>query len=410
MYCPCGSTGGPKGRADFNLDQEDKMRFLRWAIAAVVVLTTVPAWAYKWQISDDSYVGIDYLLQAQAQFTQDGAPNKEEFSKDLFVRRSRFVLLGGLTKYISFFMETDQVNWGKNGDWAAPFFVQDAFVTFKVIDEFQVDTGLILLPLTRHSFMGATSLDGVDYHLAMIKYPDGTTKVWRDAGVQLRGYIFDQKLQYRLGVFGGSQNVTLQKDTAGKAVVTSNSHDWPRFTGHLRYAILGTETDFFPKGIYFAKDAILSVGVGADAVPDSVLVKPAVLDPATGKVATAATIGTHIGTAGDVFLDLPFDENNELVFQGALLYYADGQGIKTGGIGVLSEVGYRWQFLEPVVQFDWFKSDGVDADYLGMRGGLNLWLLKHNASIKAEYGASKTGNLASAPFIQQVTAQVQLYF
>ena len=361
------------------------MRFLQWAVAAAVIFTTSPAWAYKWQINDDSYVGIDYLLQAHAQVTENGAPSKEDWSKDLFIRRSRFVLMGGLTKYLTFFMETDQVNFGKNGDWNAPFFVQDAYVNFKIMDEFQVDAGLILLPFTRHSFMSAVGVNALDYHLAMIKYPDGSTKVWRDAGVQVRGYVFEQKFQYRLGVFGGSQNVALQKDAAGKGVPTafSNPQDWPRVTGHLRYAILGTETDFFPKGIYFAKDPVLSLGVGADAVPDSVLVKAAVLD-AAGKVTTPATIGTHIAAAGDVFLDLPFNEDNELVFQGALLYYADGQGVKSGGIGVLSEVGYRWTFLEPVLQFDWFKSDGKEADYLGLRGGLNFWLLKHGASFKIE--------------------------
>lgn len=385
------------------------MRFMRWAVAAAVVFTTLPAWAYKWQITDDSYVGIDYLLQGQAQFTQDGAPNEENWSKDFFLRRSRLMLTGGLNEHVSFFMETEQANFGKNGDWSAPFFVQDAYVNFKVIDEFQVDAGLILLPFTRHSFMSAVGINGLDYHVNMIKYPVGTTKVWRDAGVQLRGYVFEQKLQYRLGVFGGSQNVALQKDAAGKGIVFSNSKDYPRVTGHLRYAILGTEVGFFPKGIYFAKDPVLSIGVGADAVPDSVLVKPAVLDD-TGRITTPAEIGHHVGTAADVFLDLPFDEDNELVFQGALLYYADGQGVKTGGIGVLSEVGYRWKFLEPVVQFDWFKSDAEAADYMGARGGLNLWLLKHGANIKAEYGFSRNGDLAEAPIVQQVTAQAQLFF
>ena len=140
-----------------------------------------------------------------------------------------------------------------------------------------VDAGMILLPFTRHSFMGAVGLNAMDYHTAMIKYPDGSTRVWRDTGVQFRGNLLGKGLHYRAGVFSGSQNVALQKDADQKAVVSSNPKDRPRFTGHVRWSLLGTEADFFPKGIYFASDPIVSVGVGGDYAPDSVLLRPAVL-------------------------------------------------------------------------------------------------------------------------------------
>ena len=391
-------------------------------VALVVVCVSAPAWAYKWQISDDSYIGVGALIQAQAQFTEDAAPSGDTWSKDFFLRRARIMVFGQLNKYVSFFMETDTPNFGKNGNWDTnQFFIQDAYGTFKVVDEFMVDAGMILLPFTRHNLIGATSLNALDYHGDLIKFPTGSTKVWRDAGVQFRGYIFNQKLQYRVGVFSGSQGVKVKdKDPTGKEVETgaTNPSDYPRVTGHVRYNIFGTETDFFPKGIYFPKEPILSVGVGVDFVPDSVKTKAATFD-AQNHVATKPEFGHHLGVAGDVFLDYPIGDDHEVVFQGTFFFYRDGKKddkLKTSGIGSLVEAGYRWRFIEPVISFDYFKSDADNSDLLGIRGGLNFWLLKHNASVKAEFGARKeekpsdANKPSDAKFVKQATLQAQVLF
>lgn len=406
--------------------------WLRTAVVAACLLASMPAFAWKFEIGENTNLNVDYLLQVQAQFAEKAAPNKVDWSKDFFVRRSRILLFGDLWKGISFFMETDQVNWGKYGDWSAQFFVQDAFLTLKAHDAFMVDVGMILLPFSRANFQGAIGLNGLDYHTGVIKFHDGSQKVWRDVGVQLRGYANDKKFQYRLGVFNGAQNMALQKDAKGAAVVdsaaknalSSNPEDWPRFTGMVRYAILGKEPDFFPKGIYFGTEALLSLGVGFDFQMDAAMDKPSVLDK-DKKVTTPGTL-THVAAVNaDLFVDIPFgkDKEHEFVFQGAFFWYDQGNELKWAkdgtssvvdakgsGIGVLSEVGYRWTFLEPLLAVDWFHGKQKDNDFLSVKGGLNFWIRKHAASIKTEFGATKTGNLDKVDWMKTFTTQAQLFF
>lgn len=384
------------------------MRFAKWLLPCLVLLVAEPAMAYKIQISEEASLNLDVLLQAQAQFTEKASPSAG-WSKDFFMRRIRLLAFGNVFKNVSFFFETDQPNFGKNGDWSGPMFVQDAFMTFKVVDEFMVDAGMIIVPYSRHSVQGAIALNSLDYHGKMVKYPDGSHKVWRDAGLQLRGYVFDKKFSYRLGVFAGSQNVALQKDAAGKAVLNSNPDDLPRVAGLLRYSILGTETDFFFKGIHFATAPILSVGAGVDFVPKSVCTKKAVLDATTNAVTAAGELGHHLAISGDVYLDYPINEDNELVVQGTFMFNDAGAISANSGIGGFGELGYRWRFIEPVVQFDYFKSDLAKSDYMGMHFGLNWWIAKHATNFKVDFAMEKTGDVSNAPFIKSVTLQGQLF-
>jgi hypothetical protein len=319
------------------------------------------------------------------------------------------MVFGDLNRNASFFLETDQTNFGKSGDWASPAYIQDAFMTLKPADFLMFDAGMILLPFTRLSFMGAVGLNALDYHAAMIKYPEGSTKVWRDTGLQARSSLFDKRLQVRAGIFSGSQNVALQKDaTTAKAIVSSNPKDRPRFTGNVRWSFLGTETDFFPKGIYFAKDPVVSVGVGGDYAPDSVLLRPAVLTG--GVVTTPGAVGNHSAAAADVFAEWPLDEDNEIIFQAAGFWYQDGSKIKTSGLGGLAELGYRIGIIEPVLVCDFFDGKPYGSDALAMRGGVNWWISKHATNVKLLAGMEKAGVFSRMPYYESVTLQGQIYF
>ena len=93
------------------------------------------------------WLGIHYLLQVRADFQEASAG--DGWSKDFYLRRSRIILKGQITDYISFFMETDDFNIGKTGNdvnGGNNIFTQDAFVTFKVVDAFKVSAGLMLVP------------------------------------------------------------------------------------------------------------------------------------------------------------------------------------------------------------------------------------------------------------------------
>jgi hypothetical protein len=234
--------------------------------------------------------------------------------------------------------------------------------------------------------------------------------VWRDTGLQFRGYIMDKKLSYRVGVFSGSRGAALQKDSAGTVVAASNPKAWPRATAQVRYNVFGTETDFFGKGIYFAADPILSFGVSVDFQQDAALSKAATFDTDGKTVKTAAEKHAYLAIGGDAFLDWPIGTDMEVVFQGTFVKYDYGPKVANTGMGVFGEAGFRWKFLEPVVGFDWFKSDGAAADQQTLHAGINGWIKGHNANVKADFTMDKKGDLGKAPWIKGVTIQSQIYF
>lgn len=387
---------------------EGSMKAVRLLLFLTVLMASQTALAYKWEISKESNINLSVLIQPQYQTTEDGAPSADNWSNDFFLRRARLMVFGAVNEYLTFFVDTDQINYGKNGKFGEAFFLQDAYVAYKIADEFQLAAGLILLPFTRHNFQGATGLNGLDYHSALLKFPADTTKNWRDMGLMAYGWALDQRLHYRLGVFGGSQNVVLQESDDNLLDVRSNPDDLPRVTGHLRYNFLGKETDFFAKGIYFSKEPIVSVGVGLDFVPDSIMTQAPELG--SGAVFTKKTkYGSHLALAADLFAEIPFNEENEILFQGTFVSYDDGENQPGTGKGFLLEAGYRWRFLEPVVGFDSFGSDADKKDYQAIRMGLNLWGNKHGANLKGEFTMFKDGD-PDQDYLKQFTLQGQFLF
>lgn len=357
---------------------------------------------------DDAKLQLGYLLQVQGAFTEDEAPKGDTWGKDFFLRRSRFIVAGNVTKDISFFMETEQANMGKNGDWSAPFFVQDAFVSFKIIPEFIIDTGMIIVPFTHHFLQGATNLNSLDYHAGLNKYPAGH-KVWRDAGIQFRGYALGNKLHYRLGIFNGVEGVAGQKDPndATKILPALNESDMPRITGTVRYYVFGredgkgAETGFFLTGMNYLGDKdddvpILSFGVAGDFQGKAFL-------DANGKPANYMAFG------GDVFLDYPLAKGQEFIAQVNGIYYNYGSKAKNTGIAIMSEAGYRYLQFEPVVGFDFFKSDADKSNWQQIQAGLNFWIKAHTANVKAVFTMTKDEAKADK-YMKGIVIQAQLLF
>lgn len=77
------------------------------------------------------------------------------------------------------------------------------------------------------------------------------------------------------------------------------------------------------------------------------------------------------------------------------------------GVDVLP---YRWTFIEPVLALNYFNGDQAAQDPLSVRGGLDFWIRKHGASIKTEFGGTKTPDLSSARWIKTFTTQTQMFF
>ena len=223
-------------------------------------------------------VNVGVLLQPQMQLTAPaskgegsvGAPDGKSPSLDFFARRIRLMSWGSVTKNLSYFVETDQPNFGKGGDFSSSMYIQDAFLTYAFAPEFKIDAGMMLVPFARHTIEGAVGLNALDYHAEMIRLPAG--KVWRDTGVQFRGLVADNLIHYRLGVFEGARNGVVTPPAAMAAPRPAlNDAGLPRFTGQVRLNLLGSEPDFFLNwqitsdvtlalryGIFFPGAAIIS--------------------------------------------------------------------------------------------------------------------------------------------------------
>src|SRR5439155_22312225 len=79
--------------------------------------------------------------------------------------------------------------------------------------------------------------------------------VGRDAGFQARGYLLDNRLEYRIGAFQGARDAA--------------SHRSFRYAGRVQYEVLESEgTGFFYTGTYFGTKKVLAVAAAFDTQSD----------------------------------------------------------------------------------------------------------------------------------------------
>jgi hypothetical protein len=325
-------------------------------------------------------------------------------SYDFFLRRARLMLWGTATKDLAFFIDTDEPNLGKGGSYTTSSFIQDAFLSYTFVPELKVDAGLMLVPLTHHTIEGATSLNALDYHAEMIRFPTG--RIFRDVGVQLRGLALNDRLHYRLGVFEGVRNGAVPPPAMPLPTPRPplNHRGQPRFAGMIRGNIVGSEPDFFLKGIYFSKDPIVSVGIGADYQRDSTY-------QLNGRP------GRYLALSGDVFAEVPFSEADELVFKGSAIYYGEGTSLigtnlPAGGIGTYAELGFRHDFIEYLkARTSSLTPALATVKIVSPHAGVNFWIIKHTFNVKTDVGHRYADRVGAPPTKDVLwTTQGQIFF
>jgi hypothetical protein len=365
------------------------------ALGAAFLLTAVTspraAHAAKIVIDDNTNVTISALLQPQAAVAQDAAPDGSA-GTDFFLRRARLILGGQIGQHVSFFVDTEQANLGKDGNWETSVFVQDAFLSLSPTDFLSIDAGMMLIPFTRHDLQSAASLNGIDYHSKLIQFPTGGNRIWRDAGVQVRGDIAGGIVQVRGGIFNGVEGVAATEAMP----VAKNDSDLPRVSGHVRYNILGgPEKGFFYPGIAFSDHAMVSVGVGADWQHGAVMNGMENVD--------------HLGLAADVFAEVPTVTDQEVVFQASAFRYDDGEGAASTGLGFFTEAGYRIGWIEPIAALEYFAADGAAnaGDFTGYHLGAAAFIDKHKTNVKLDIALTET---AGGDQIGAAALQAQLFF
>ena len=331
--------------------------------AGLCAQTTEHPWEIKSQDGKSSmYVGL--LAQGQVEWRK--TEGEAEASHDLFLRRFRFVLGGKITPKLSFFIDTDCPNLGKNvagsGKVDDGIMLQDALFTYTFRPEIQIDGGMMLVALSHNTGQGATSLLAVDYgpYSFLASGPLGN-RVGRDYGLQARGYLAKDHFEYRMGVFQGYR---------GTDATTPF-----RYSGRVVWYPFEAEKGYFYSGTSLGKRRVLALGAGFDHQQD---------------------YNTH---GVDLFYDQPIKGGDGVTMQ--LNYMLQDGGSTLAALPRqhvwMAEAGYyqHWLKLGPFCQFSGRRfTDNSTLNENQYQGGIAFWPSGHRLNVKLGIGKSTGGDLA----------------
>jgi hypothetical protein len=334
---------------------------------------------------------LGFLLQPGYEYDS-GTATADTQSNAFFLRRARLMLGLTLGTQFELFAETDAPNLGKaTGAAGNPgFAVQDAFGTWKPMDEIKLDAGLMLIPLSHNGLQGATTLYGWDYFAYSFQQSAGLTNyIGRDLGAQLRGLVA-KHLEYRLAIYQGNRAVP-PPPAMGQPPVEAPSRTTLRFSGRLQYNFLDAENAYFYAGTYGGAKRVFSVGAGIDHQSD------------------------YNAVAGDVFADLPMMGKDVLTGQVNVVHYDGGTWVPTlpQQTDIMAEVGYRLGSIQlsPILRFEDQIMDSptpTAPNTLRFGGGLAWWIMSHNINVKLFYTYIKPDSDALRT-VSQVNLQTQFY-
>ncbi|HET7544132.1 MAG TPA: hypothetical protein VFK05_29875 [Polyangiaceae bacterium] len=350
-------------------------------------------------------------LLLQPQYEAIGSPDAlhEGTSNNIFLRRTRLLVGGTLFKTFEYFFDTDSPNLFKgdlaatNGMNPAPasgqkngfgIGVQDAFATWKAYEDMiKFDAGYMLTPGAHNALQGAGTLLGLDYFANSFNHQNvfnnaGGAPAGRDAGVEVRGLLLGNHIEYRAGLFQGLRKPGTVPPMAGTAgdVAAQNMF---RFAGRLQINLLDAETGFFYAGTYLGKKKVVSIGAAVDLQ------------------------GGYHHWAVDGFADLPLGPGTLTAQVNFGKWNGNTFTALTNQTAIMAEAGYRIDGigLAPIVKFEQQNIADSDAANTRFGGGLGWFPYGHNINLKAFFtninAKPATGDSHS---YNQFQLQWQLYF
>jgi hypothetical protein len=221
------------------------------------------------RLSDLFSIRIGILIQVWATAAQDALPKADgssgDFAENIYIRRGRFFVGGGLGKNLRYFILTETSNSGLpalNADGTVTknftnFIIEDAFFDYKPNKFVSFQAGLQLVPFTRNILQSTGTYWAVDVGAVSATYIAATqTSVLRDTGFQVKVNALDSKLEVRGMV---SQGVRLS-DGAGRAPGKND----PRLTAYAQYNFLDPEDGYVFNGQYFGRKKVAGISAGID--------------------------------------------------------------------------------------------------------------------------------------------------
>jgi hypothetical protein len=147
--------------------------------------------------------------------------------------------------------------------------------------------GLYVVPFCRNCLQSTSNLLTLDIS-NLVALANGVTQssAIRDTGIGAKGYLFEDRFEYRASVFSGER--------------TPGTNDAFRFAGRVQYVAFDTEIGYTYAGTSLGKKKILAIGAGSD------------------------NQGDYHATSADVFFDIPVFKGDAVGGQAAWFQY-DGR-------------------------------------------------------------------------------------
>jgi hypothetical protein len=190
--------------------------------------------------------------------------------------------------------------------------VQDAWGEIKLAgDAFMIEGGLMVIPFAHNELQSTTTFLTLDVSTVATQVP--FTSGTRDVGLQLKGYVADDKLEYRLGVFSGNRQATNGTNVLG--------HNMPRIAGKLQYQFFDVDKGYVYVGHTYGKRKILGLSAGFDVQKN---------DDVQAADGSTTPSGTYYAASAGVFGAIPLsgDANkaggDEIAFIAEYYRYSNG--------------------------------------------------------------------------------------
>jgi hypothetical protein len=346
------------------------------------MLAEGPPWTFSTKDKNTS-VKFGFLAQPQREAIDNATATSTE--NNLFFRRLRLMAGGKLTSKLSYFIESDAANLGKEVAGANPvtdLFLQDAYVSYAFRPEFQLDGGMIIVPVSHNSGQSAASLLSIDYSpYSFLSSTPTRSKNGRDYGVQARGYI-NKHFEYRVGMFRGDRN---------------HEGDMPyRYMARVVWYPLEADTGFFYTGTTHGTKKIIALGASFDRQ------------------------GSYSANGIDLFIDHPLPNGDAVTVQGDFLRYDGGElatpshknpfaSLKQQNTWMLEGSYYfKKAKLGPFIQYSSREFDKAGSpDDSKIQAGLSWWIQNHRINVKAGYGKLLKDN---SPDRNQIVVQTQFFY
>lgn len=337
---------------------------------------------------DDATLSVNLLMQPWFTYTEDGSPDGDSDASQFYFRRIKLCFFGQLSEKFKFFFAPIQTDYGKNSNYGSEFTTVDAWVSYTHDRSLIVDGGFLVVPFLHNFRQSGSSINTIDFHGLILKYPVGSHKYNRDSGVGIRGLLFDDLVGYHVHA------------TRGRWVNDGSL----RFTTRLVLNVFEPETGYFYSGTYLGKKKVLSFGVSADMQSDAGLNED-------GEVDDYQAIGL------DAFLDYPLGKNG-ITAQINYAHYENSVGgteadIPISGDGYFVELGYRFGKFEPLIGYDSYtpeNASGTEEKDLHYLVGFNYWLKKHSINLKFQYANRKPIGKDWDDSTSSFTFQTQFFF